>query len=192
MKNRSSFKPYLKPILIGIILGLVSLGLESVEDIRINPFPIWQQPYLQWLMSHDGPTYHAYMHLKNDYSVLQSQAVGLRFCMLFLDHGFLYVILPSLACVLMEQFRKVRAIDCIRKSLILLAITILTFATAGIFLLGVLGELPLEQSFDQMFIYLLRGLKVLVAFLTVSGILLVFLVTSLCVYMAYWKPTEKC
>jgi len=190
-KDRKVFFRYLRAFLLGVSIGLLALALESVQEIQISPFPCWEQLYLHWRIAPDSLTYNAFLHLRDNYSLLKSQAVGLRFCMLFLDHGFLYTILPALACVMSEQFKNVRAVDCIRKSLGLFGTTILTCGTAGILFLGVLGKLPVEQSFDQVLIFLLKGLQGVIAFSSVCGVLPAFLITSLCVYMANWKTQEQ-
>lgn len=184
---------FIFPFLFGLAIGALSLALDEVGggDFQFKPFPDWDKASLDWKSATEGSNYELFLQLKENYSHLKCQAIWLKFCMAVFDHGFLYLILPALACVVLEQLKHVRAIDCIRKSLSLAAHVILFFGTAAILVIAASGKLPVEQTFDQMVVYLLRGFGILVAFLTVTGVFHVFLLTSLCVFMARWEP-EKC
>lgn len=178
--------------LFGLAMGALFLGVEAVGgDSQFKAFPDWDRLSVAWKSATEHQTYQSLLQLQDNYSRLKSQAVGLKFCLDVLDHGFLYLILPALGCVILEQFKSIRAIDCIRKSLSLVGILILFLGTAAILVIAVSGKLPVEHTFDQMIIYLLRGLGILVAALTVTGVLHVFLLTSLCVFMANWEPQKS-
>lgn len=178
--------------LFGLAIGALFLGVEAVGgDSQFKAFPDWDRLSVAWKSATEHQTYQSFLQLQDNYSRLKSQAIGLKFCLNALDHGFLYMILPALGCVMFEQFKSIRAIDCIRKSLSLAGTLILFLGTAAILVIAVSGKLPVEQSFDQMAIYLLRGLGILVAALTVTGVVHVFLISSLCVFMANWEPQKS-
>lgn len=188
---------YIAIILIGVGLGAIFLGLESVESVlpppfcdrTIAPFPVLSE-MLSKVAGTGNASFDSYLALRDQYAQLKTQAVVLRFSMEFLDHGFLYVGLPAMVLVFFEQFKKVRAVDCIRRSLELSATCLLAVGTTFILLSAAQGKLPVDQSFDQMIIRLLCGLKILLLFSFASGVLPLFLLICVCVLMIRWKPEE--
>lgn len=185
MDKKTVYK-YVGAILIGAAYGVLLMAFVAVHDFSglssgVPSVPQIAVPYLK-LRNGVATTFF------DPYVELQNKGIGLRFCMILLDHGFLYIALPAALSVAFLQFKKVRAVACIQKSLESAGTFVIFVWTLWMLDLAMKGALPVNQRFDEMLMYVLSTLRTLLEILIIFPVLPIILLVSLCVNMVRWKP----
>lgn len=181
-------KVYLKAVLLGLAAGILLMIVQASAPIPGLDYGI---PYVPNLMniSESNVSIRNAGFTRVDIAKLENTAYFLRFCLLFLEQGFAYIFTCVCASLFLTQYRHVRAVNCISKSLKFSVTVLFAIYALCVSVIIVDGLISKFYSIHDVLAVILSSVYVFHFSFLLIGIFL--LLGSLTVNMVTWKSQTQ-